>query len=255
MSTNGYNNVNEIAPAMLEHPGAWPMRWRRTDMDNLTPAVQRIVGRQYDRWTVIRYSHSIKTSNGCTKQFLYCECSCGNNGLVSYGNLTTGQSRSCGCILREITRARSTLHGKCKRGKVHPVYRVWQGMLQRCTDSTRPGWDDYGGRGIKVCERWQSFPNFDVDMSQSYMPGLSIGRIDNDGPYSPENCRWETRTEQNNNSRRNRLVTARGKTQTIGQWATELGVPYSLLHWRLDEGWEHERIVSQPSRKKGRLSG
>lgn len=257
MSTNGYNNVNEIAPAMFEHPGAWPMSWRLTDMRQFTSAsipesALRLVGQRFSRWTVLRFSHSAKTPSGSVRHMLFCRCDCGTERPVWSWGLIYGTTHSCGCLSREVMLQASTKHGKAQRGNVHPVYKAWQEMHRRCTNPNRPGWEDYGGRGITVCDRWKSFPDFSADMFPNWRRGLTLGRIENDGPYSPENCRWETKTEQNNNTRRNRLVTAHGKTQTVGEWATELGVPYSLLLWRLDEGWNHERIISQPSRKKER---
>lgn len=211
--------------------------------NGVPPYVQAMIGEKYNSWSVLEFGHSKKVGGGL-HHYAVCRCQCGTERAIACHNLKSGASKSCGCQRDNLT------HGMSRRGKVHPVYRVWQEMLRRCYDSTRRQWQDYGGRGIQVCERWMDFLNFCEDMEFSWRKGLSIGRIDNDGHYCPENCRWETRKQQNNNTRRNRFVCANGKTQTLGQWSEETGMPYSLLLWRLDRGWEHDRIVNQPSNRR-----
>lgn len=122
--------------------------------------------------------------------------------------------------------------------RLHIIYgRMWN----RCTNPNADNWAFYGGRGIAVCERWRVFDNFLADMAPSYEDGMTIERIDPDGPYAPENCRWATQQEQKNNTRRNRMVTFEGRTQTIAQWAAELGLDYFMLYQRLTKlGWPPE---------------
>lgn len=125
-------------------------------------------------------------------------------------------------------------------------YASWTNMWHRCTNPNATNWAYYGGRGITVCERWKSFEAFAADMGPSYRDGLTLDRIDSDGPYSPENCRWATMEEQNVNKRSNRLVTFQGRTQTISQWASELGMNYFALRTRFDKGWTPERALTTP---------
>lgn len=134
-----------------------------------------------------------------------------------------------------------------------PGYQVWIGMKNRCYNSKHKSYKDYGARGIVVCDRWrESCENFLEDMGQP-PTGLSLGRIDNNGPYSPENCQWETPIEQASNKRTSRLVTAFGKTQTLAKWAKESGLYQGTISVRLDyHGYTPEEALSLPSRKTGK---
>lgn len=128
----------------------------------------------------------------------------------------------------------NTVHGgKRRNGRALPEYIVWCGMRKRCNNSKDERYPDYGGRGIKVCERWNDFALFLADMGNRPI-GATIDRIDNDGPYSPHNCRWADRIEQANNSRKNRFYTWHGQTKTEAQWARELGMHRGTLRSRLE---------------------
>lgn len=126
-------------------------------------------------------------------------------------------------------------HGKSKS----PVFFVWSGMVQRCINPNNAKYADYGGRGIAVCERWQSFESFYADMGDR-PAGMSLDRIDNDGPYSPENCRWATRAQQARNTRRTILVTSDGTTMPLVDLAPVTGLSYSTLKRRYQQG---ERVL------------
>lgn len=122
------------------------------------------------------------------------------------------------------------------------THQRWQNMLQRCTNSSSPQWLHYGGRGIKVCERWQSFAAFFEDMGEA-PPGMSIERIDNDGDYEPSNCRWATQSEQMKNTRRTRMIEFNGVIAPLCEWALQVGVHPSTLHRRLSK-WPLERALA-----------
>jgi hypothetical protein len=127
-----------------------------------------------------------------------------------------------------------------------PTYAVWRGLRQRCQNPYHKQFAAYGGRGIKVCERWSSFVNFLADMGTK-PPGMSLDRIDNDKGYSKDNCRWATSKEQNNNRRDNRHVTVGGETRTIAEWADVRKMPSYLIYQRLRRGWTAERAVTPPA--------
>ena len=129
-----------------------------------------------------------------------------------------------------------------------PTYQTWMNMRARCTNPRNTGYENYGGRGIQICPRWQeSFENFLADMGAK-PNGMSLDRINNGGNYEPDNCRWATRTEQNNNSRQVRLITFRGKTQRLSDWAAEIGCSLSRMHQRL-KLWPLDRALTEPVRQ------
>lgn len=133
-----------------------------------------------------------------------------------------------------------TIHGVCKI----PGHNSWCGMIQRCTNPKNPKWHRYGGRGIKVCDRWLKFENFYEDMGEK-PKGLSIDRINNDGDYCPENCRWATPKEQARNKSTSRNITFNGRTQTLEAWSEEIGISSRALECRLFRlGWEVEKAFT-----------
>jgi hypothetical protein len=163
-------------------------------------------------------------------------CDCGQHRVVRGGELTSGHSRSCGCAYR---------HGMQKT----PEWACWQAMKQRCINPLNPSYANYGGRGIVVCDRWSnSFRVFLADMGPRPSPEHSIDRIDNDGPYSPDNCRWATAQVQNNNRRVTRMVEFAGKRQSLATWAREVGIPFDTLVYRYKAGWAAERMLTTPLR-------
>lgn len=127
-----------------------------------------------------------------------------------------------------------------------PVYAVWQGMHQRCYNPACVSFPDYGGRGIRICDRWLSVHAFMEDMGHP-PDGMTIGRINNDGNYEPGNCRWETQEQQNENTRRNRYITWQGRTQTIKAWAQELDLEPRRISERIRRGWSVEKALTTPT--------
>lgn len=187
-----------------------------------------------------------------------CLCDCGNKLIVNGNSLSTGNTKSCGCWHRECAAqiaAQTKTHGL----RNSPEYRAWSGMKYRCYNSKANNWANYGGRGIAVCERWlEAFENFYADMGPRPSPAHSIDRIDNDGPYSPENCRWATESQQQNNRRSPRPLpeypryTYQGKTLTLSEWARELNMSRKALQHRVDRGWPIDRAFSESVHKRKR---
>lgn len=129
--------------------------------------------------------------------------------------------------------------------------RLWRGLLERCYQPSCRGYHKYGARGIRVCERWHDYSNFLADMGQR-PDGHSLERVDNNGPYSPENCIWADHKTQNRNRRNNRLITYRGETMCIEDWAEKSGIGRTTLRSRLDAGWGVHRALTVPLRKDKR---
>lgn len=178
-----------------------------------------------------------------------CSCDCGVQTEVLSTNLTRVHTTSCGCVKRERCEESRTTHGLSKA----PIYSVWRNMLNRCENSRVRAFKDYGGRGIRVCERWHVFENFYADMG-NIPAGKTLDRIDFNGNYEPSNCRWATLVEQASNTRKNRFVTHNGKTQTVSAWAREVGLTAGRLGLRLAKGWSVEKALSTPLRKMKRKS-
>lgn len=193
-------------------------------------------GDRYGRLTVIeRLPAKSKTD---TNARWYCRCDCGRS-TVAYGqDLERGKVKSCGCLNAE----RIMQHGYSGRH----VYGVWQAMRQRCENPKAQRYADYGARGIRVCDEWRRFENFLADMGDRPQ-GYSLDRIDNDGPYSKENCRWTISKVQNNNKRDSRVIEFRGEKRTLAEWADHLGLEWSSLRGRIDRyGWDLERALTTP---------
>lgn len=139
-------------------------------------------------------------------------------------------------------------HGHAKNRQVSAEWKVWQHMKNRCRNPNAPDFNRYGGRGIKVCERWsgpRGFENFLADMGERPLR-TSLDRIDNEGDYSPDNCRWATILEQANNKRNNAHLTVDGITLTIPEWSRRTGINHNTIRTRLAHGWSAEKIMSTP---------
>ena len=173
-----------------------------------------------------------------------CRCDCGNGTEVSTGNLKSGGTQSCGCLIKEILKKQQKpIHGMSKSRP----YRIWTHMKERCENKKRKDYKNYGGRGIKVCDRWKgSFEFFWEDMKEGYSDNLTIDRKNNNGNYEKFNCRWISQKEQGNNTRVNKLITYKGKTQTQSQWSDKLNIHRCLLAYRLKTGWSVPLALETP---------
>lgn len=200
------------------------------------------IGVQFGRWTILQDAGT----SSCWKRNVLCRCECGKTKIVQFNNLRNGKSLSCGCLRAEQLKQRLTVHGHCHRGHLTTEYRIWRGIVSRCTTPKASGYKNYGGRGITVCERWLVFENFLADMGMRPPGDTSIDRIDNEGNYTPENCRWTTRKQQNNNRRVKNGYTFNGKHQCLSAWARELGVSVDRLKTRIKAGWPVENVFVTP---------
>ncbi len=191
-----------------------------------------LTGKQFSRLTVLSYANYGRWN---------CKCECGSETIVRTERLHNGHTRSCGCLHRDSR----FKHGQSKT-KLHSV---WISMRSRCNNLNDQAYHNYGGRGIRCCERWNDFALFIQDMGER-PEGLQLDRIDNNGPYSPENCRWALQKRNLNNKRTNRPVTLGDRTQNLAQWAEELGMHNATLTNRLNRGWTVERALTEPVNRK-----
>lgn len=202
---------------------------------------KNLKGRKFGRLLVGSFTGIRITGSG--RAYLWsCECDCSKTTLVAAGALMSGNTRSCGCLRDEVNRKAKT-HGHKARGG-SPEYRIWEQMRKRCGNQGHIAWKYYGGRGIKVCDRWLDFELFLSDMGPRPTSTHTIDRINNDGHYCLENCRWATRAEQSNNKRNNHWIEFSGKRLTITQWSKETGVPTSTINSRLKRGLALDGVLA-----------
>lgn len=207
-----------------------------------------ITGHTYGRLTVLR-----RGGSGKRRQAMWaCACTCGKTVEVIGRNLRSGNSKSCGCWNDEVRRTRPLRHGCAAKGKVKSEYVIWKNIIRRCESPTCASYARYGARGITICGRWRSdFGNFLADMGPRPSRDHSVERVDNDGPYSPDNCRWATRFEQGANKRSNRLLTCQGRTMHLAAWSRESGINRATIETRLDAGVDTFEAIFSPVRKSG----
>jgi len=189
-----------------------------------------------------------------------CLCDCGSEVNIVGSSLRNGDSQSCGCLQKESIASRQYKHGHCKQKdgeSTSKEYRSCANMKRRCFDVTNNQYHNYGGRGIKVCDRWKdSFENFLEDMGECPC-GMSIDRINNDRDYEPGNCRWADNHTQRVNSRNNRfrnvtMIDIDGEVRCLTDWCCIYNVGTTTVLGRLSLGWPIDKALKTPVRKRGK---
>lgn len=214
---------------------------------------RNLVGQKFGRWTVLEPSES-KIYDGKEHYYWLCECECGTIRSVKEASLVAGTSQSCGCLHSEKMKTVGkyhTTHGLTDT----KIYRAYKHMINRCYRENDKSYDNYGGRGITVCDEWRN--SFEAFAAWAFANGFdqnasgtecTLDRIDVNGNYCPDNCRWVDVKAQANNRRSNKNYTFNGETHTIAEWAEKVGLPYKCLHKRLEIfGWGIERALTEPS--------
>lgn len=196
-----------------------------------------LVGMKFGRLTVV----SLSSDRGNGKKPVTkwnCVCECGNKVVVTTNALKTGHTVSCGC--KKI---------KHHRANKERLYQTWCNMRNRCRNKNRPDWKRYGGKGITICPEWDDYAVFrEWALSNGYNDNLTIDRIDSNGNYCPENCRWVDYKVQANNISRNHIIEYQGEKKTMAEWADYFGLSYSAMQHRVERGWSMDRIASQKQR-------
>lgn len=201
-------------------------------------------GEKFGRWTITDEAEPKYIKGNRRIRYWNCVCECGTKRAVLERSLKNGTSKSCGCYHSEI------MHDVGKVNATHNMsdsrlYRIYKHMHNRCYNENDIRFDRYGGRGISVVDKWHTFEAFmEWALSNGYNDSLSIDRIDPDGNYSPENCRWANKETQANNKSNNRCYTYNGETHTIAEWAKIINMPYKKLWKRFCSGWSPERALT-----------
>lgn len=205
-----------------------------------TAKIRDLTGQKFNHLTAVKIAQR-------NPLYWECICDCGNTTLVRSGNLIHGKVKSCGCIHHRG----NPIHNQCYTR----VYKIYAKILRRCFAKDDPVYPRYGGRGITMCDEWKN--SFELFSEWAYANGynetLSIDRIDNNGDYCPDNCRWVDDYAQANNKRNNILFTFEGQTKTLAQWCREFNVPYKRAFYRISNGWDFEDAMHMQkfARKKG----
>ena len=208
-----------------------------------------IKGMKFGRLIVVEYYGADKHKNALWE----CQCDCGNTSIAKTHNLMKGATRSCGCLQKEKATKHlldiSTTHGLSKdsKGKNTRLFRIWMGIKNRCSNSNLREYPKYGGRGIKICDKWlNDYKAFhDWSIQNGYSEKLSIDRIDNDGNYEPSNCRWVDEKTQANNRSSSKIYEINGVKRTLAEWVKEYNCSYPTAYERLKRGWSLQKALTK----------
>lgn len=197
-------------------------------------------GEKYGYLTVLEF---VKREN--KKTYWKCKCDCGKEIIIPITYLTSGDTKSCGCYRKKVSKNNSKIIHNMSKSK---LYRTWIEMKRRCYNKNRESYKYYGERGIIVCNEWKNnFTNFyNWAIKNGYKDNLTIDRIDVNGNYEPNNCRWATIKEQNNNMRTNHYIYYNDKRYTMSQFAEEYNIPYYIVKNRIRNNWSINKILNTP---------
>ena len=209
-------------------------------MIKLPRKARRITGQKFGRLTAIKPSN---LNGGHHISWLFL-CDCGAKVEARGAHVWSGRTVSCGCYRTECARS-AAKHGHARQGEISKTFVVWNSMLDRCRNKNNHAFARYGGRGISVCKRWGEFKNFLADMGERPSE-RSLDRIDNNGNYGPDNCRWATRKEQSRNKKNNRPMEMDGRTKLLCEWIEEYDANNKLVWSRLKMGWTLKEALTEP---------
>ena len=205
-----------------------------------------LTGMRFGRLSVIERTNDHFYPSGRHDVCYACLCDCGNTVNVLGIHLRSGHTVSCGCYRVETSRETFTKHGKTNTR----LYTIWKNVHARCLNANHDDYKNYGDRGITICDEWlHNFERFEEwSLCHGYNDSLSLDRIDVNGNYAPDNCRWVTQKTQCNNTRKNIFATIDGRTQTLKQWCEEFGLKYGTIASRVSRGWDPVTALTTPVR-------
>lgn len=206
-----------------------------------------LIGKKFNSWTIVEHYRDYERATTCVD--VVCDCGQKRDGLRLY-DVRAGRSKSCGCKSKESIRLKVTKHGFY----YHKLYPTYKAMVSRCSKEIDKNYHNYGGRGIKVCDRWlepsgKGFLNFLEDMGER-PEGLTLERVDVNSGYSPENCVWASVQEQSLNKRNSRKLEYKGDVRCLSEWCDLFGVDAEAVSYRLNKGWSIEKAFDTPFRPK-----
>lgn len=192
-----------------------------------------LTGQKFGKLTVIE-----RAEKKGKYSFWVCQCECGNKKIIRQDNLTTGHTTSCGC------NAKKHLMGDTR------IYHIWHTMLRRCNDKKHEKYEFYGNKGIEVCKEWADFKNFyNWAIVNGYNDKLTLDRVDFNGNYEPDNCRWITQKEQCRNKKNNLYIEYQGQTKTLVEWTELLNISYSRTYSQIKRGWSIDKVLESEVRE------
>lgn len=193
---------------------------------------EQYIGKQFNHLTIVGDAGLVQKTRQRARM-VYCQCDCGGSTISELSEVKAGRKKSCGCTLYEAKRQTHGMTGT-------RVYRIWMGMRYRVTHENAAGFKNYGGRGITYDPAWESFEKFLMDMGEPPSDSHTLDRIDPNGNYCKENCRWATMEVQVRNRRNSVILEHAGRRLNLVDWAKELGIHPMTLRGRLDKGWPLE---------------
>lgn len=211
---------------------------------------EKLIGKRFGKLVVTGLSHFVVDKHGHEKWLVLCDCDCGTKDHpVRVYNLNSGMSKSCGCVTKQNGGLKPRSNKQQKHESKCRLYKIRQGMIDRCNNPNNKAYKNYGGRGIRVCDEWSGndgYVNFRKwSMSNGYNDAFSIDRINNDSDYSPDNCRWVDRKTQANNTRVNLRITYKGETHTAMEWGDIYGISGHKIARRYNAGWELDEVFDE----------
>lgn len=201
------------------------------------------IGLRSGRLVIISFHHKTKSNH----KYFICKCDCGKEVIVRGSSIVQQKTKSCGCLAKEKSKERGTKHGMFGTR----IYRIWSGIKRRCYDPKVSAYKWYGGKGINYCKEWESFSNFyEWAKNNGYKDNLTIDRIDVNGNYCPENCRWIDDTEQARNRSNNKIIEYNGEKHCLSEWSEIYNINYETLLTRIRRGFPFEEVLNHEKYKQ-----